>query len=599
MKSLPIFFILTVLSVSSYTQEFKEEKLYYNNGKIKEEGLLQMGQRTGTWIFYTPEGIKSAEIDYYKDMLHGLNKVYYDDGKTVMEEYNYWANQRHSWFAEYYENSLPRLKGFYHSNQKDSIWQYFYEDGKLKSEVKYKKGILEGIISFYTPKGEQTVKNGFGYIVNYHDNNMKKSEGKVENGLEHGLWTYYFPNGKKSSEGHYINGERTGTWYEWYENGNLKSEINTQSGMNIYYTYDGKKEMEGKMIDGKREETWTYWYPSGQIRSINNYKEDLRHGVQIKYYENGNKQSEIYFENGKREGPAYFWFEDGKKDIEGNFKNDLQNGLWTYWRTDGQKGNEGYFVDGKMHGIWTYWYGNGQIWKEAEYNMGVKHGKWIIYYENGNLFRKGQFENDKEIGLWKEWYDDGQLKLEGNFENGIMTGKWTGYHENGVKKSLIEYKNGLINGKSYFWFPNGKPQTFENYKIIVRESKDTPDKILIETSVLHGKYQVFNIKGIEVISGEYFQNLRNGKFVYRNENGGIIREETYKMDKPDGVWKTYYDFGRLESEVNYKNGVKEGKATYYDHRGNITFQAIYKAGRQTDILFDSSVKQGDNNPVRK
>ena len=45
--------------------------------------------------------------------------------------------------------------------------------------------------------------------------------------------------------------------------------------------------MEGTLIDSKREKSWTYWYPSWQVRSINNYVNDLRDGVQIKYYENG------------------------------------------------------------------------------------------------------------------------------------------------------------------------------------------------------------------------------------------------------------------------------------------------------------------------
>ena len=65
--------------------------------------VLHMGQKSGTWKYYSPEGKIMAETDYYKDVLHGLNKVYFPDGK-VKEEYNYWGNERHGAFVENYKD---------------------------------------------------------------------------------------------------------------------------------------------------------------------------------------------------------------------------------------------------------------------------------------------------------------------------------------------------------------------------------------------------------------------------------------------------------------------------------------------------------------
>jgi antitoxin component YwqK of YwqJK toxin-antitoxin module len=310
--------------------------------------------------------------------------------------------------------------------------------------------------------------------------------------------------------------------------------------------------------------------------------------LQTKYYENGNKQSELTYVAGVMDGEAHFWFEDGKKDIDGYFVNDLQDGLWTYWRTDGTKGNEGNYIKGKMEARWTFWYSNGKIWKEVDYTKGLKDGTWNVFYENGVQFRLGQFENDYEVGEWKEWYADGTLAMQGIYNLGVMTGTWTTWHENGEKKSEIEYKDGLIAGKNFFWYPNGKKQLEESYKLVELKSTDDFSVKTKTTSVLHGTYKTYNIREFEIISGVYSEGKRNGKFVYNNNNGGAVKVEYYKMDKPDGKWQTFYDFGPLESEVNYENGLKEGKSTYYDQKGNITFQAMYHAGRQTDILMDSN-----------
>ena len=89
---------------------------------------------------------------------------------------------------------------------------------------------------------------------------------------------------------------------------------------------------------------------------------------------------------------------------------------------------------------------------------------------------------------------------------------------------MVEYSNGLLCGRNDFWFENGKPQFEETYKIT--DSKTGEGK----TSVLHGDYKNFSIRGVEMISGTYNMGKRNGKFTYRNANGGVIKVEYYKDD---------------------------------------------------------------------
>jgi antitoxin component YwqK of YwqJK toxin-antitoxin module len=184
--------------------------------------------------------------------------------------------------------------------------------------------------------------------------------------------------------------------------------------------------------------------------------------------------------------------------------------------------------------------------------------------------------------------------MQGNYEFGTMQGKWETWHENGEKKSLIEYTDGLISGKNNFWYPNGKQQLVETYKLVEIKSEDDFSVKNKTTSVLHGAYGTYNIRGIQIISGNYENGLRNGKWVYRNNSGNIIKVENYKMDKPDGKWQTFYDFGGRDSEVNYKDGMKEGKSTYWNQKGEVIFQAIFHGNRQTDVLIDKATDLPSN-----
>jgi len=59
-------------------------------------------------------------------------------------------------------------------------------------------------------------------------------------------------------------------------------------------------------------------------------------------------------------------------------------------------------------------------------------------------------------------------------------------------------------------------------------------------------------------------DVKDGKYKLNYEDGKRIKIEG-KVDQglPEGIWRTYYSSGRLESVVNYKNGDVTGKAFFY------------------------------------
>ena len=86
-------------------------------------------------------------------------------------------------------------KGKLHGEQKS-----YYENGKLKSIVKYVQGRVDGIIA-------------------YDINGKILHESIFKNGT--GVWKFYWSNGKLSEEGHYTSWKKDGVWKKYREDGSL------------------------------------------------------------------------------------------------------------------------------------------------------------------------------------------------------------------------------------------------------------------------------------------------------------------------------------------------------------------------------------------
>ena len=88
---------------------------------------------------------------------------------------------------------------------------------------------------------------------------------------------------------------------------------------------------------------------------------------------------------------------------------------FTKWYENGQKESEIHFKYDKWHGKWTYWYENGQKMFETNFIDNKYDGKSTEWYENGQIEREGFHENGKAIGWWRFWLEDGQIDYVKNY----------------------------------------------------------------------------------------------------------------------------------------------------------------------------------------
>ena len=118
------------------------------------------------------------------------------------------------------------------------------------------------------------------------------------------------------------------------------------------------------------------------------------------------------------------------------------------------------------------------------------------------------------------------------FANGNIQAR-VNYWENGQKLSEVQYFNEKRDGSCKYWYKTGQLMS----------------------------------------SGLYKNGRMYGPFISYYENGQIQSQGNYNYNesdiysRKDGVWKYYYEDGKIESESIIKNGFEELK--FYDKEGNL------------------------------
>ena len=106
------------------------------------------------------------------------------------------------------------------------------------------------------------------------------------------------------------------------------------------------------------------------------------------------------------------------------------------------------------------------------------------------------------------------------FEDKLVTGGCIAYANgrDGLKIQWISFKKGMINGlqKGYYTeFESSldvQPILYEGY---------------IKNGEIHGSYNKYYRNGNIEIKGQHNKGLKEGKWLYYNQDGNIVREEVY------------------------------------------------------------------------
>lgn len=203
-KNIFLAFLFLAINLYSFAQD--TVSYYYEDGAIKEKGILTDGQKEGCWTYFYPDGTKNATECYQNGILLGQVKNYDFHGNLISLE-NFVDGMESDSAFYYYSSGQVKRKGVYAQGLYDGEWLTYYENGGLKQKGSYLNGMPHGQWIFYNEEGMLT-----------HEGHYKKAK-------ESGYWKIYSDKGYLELAGEMYNGKRIGVWREYNKRGKVKKTI--------------------------------------------------------------------------------------------------------------------------------------------------------------------------------------------------------------------------------------------------------------------------------------------------------------------------------------------------------------------------------------
>jgi len=195
-------------------------------------------------------------------------------------------------------------EGRFKDNVPQGVFKYYYDDGKIRSELTY------------SADGKSAA------AVNFHPNGKKMAVGQYTETKKDGHWKYYNDLETLSAEEFYQKGIRTGIWKTYYDDGKLLEECpysyGFKQGLCKQYFSDGSVKSELNFDKDKYEGAAKHYYPNGKPMLTGQLHNDLKEGVWTAFKDNGEKESEIEYSAGEAINEIYY-----DKAREAELKNEV------------------------------------------------------------------------------------------------------------------------------------------------------------------------------------------------------------------------------------------------------------------------------------
>ncbi|MFI5149977.1 MAG: hypothetical protein ACHQRM_09615 [Bacteroidia bacterium] len=345
---------------------------------------------------------------------------------------------------------------------------------------------------FWYVHRSQEFRNGLaeGLNTTFYEDGKYLSKTMYHLGERNGAATSYFNNKQIEDSSIYVDGIRHGVHKRWNADGLLMLQTTfnqgKQNGKFQSYYFNGIREEEGTYKDDNRIGTWTHYFKGGTPNIITEYlTREQRKQLKIKKGIKRPVKEVRIIPRGRRNV-----FHEPEHGYEDN-GNETQDCFTTYKYENGVKAQEGYVLNGERAGIWTWWREDGSKEKEVDYTAGV-----MITGSKDSLFY---------IGRYTSYYPGGERALEALIMN--EESKYDCRKEVNDKLQNLYYLNA--------WNEQGQP-------VITAGS---------------GYFKGKGAGGIVMSEGPVEKGLKNGSWLYRDENGNINNQGTYANGLMDGLWK--------------------------------------------------------------
>ncbi|MFZ0564758.1 MAG: hypothetical protein WAM28_00980 [Chlamydiales bacterium] len=247
------------------------------DGNLIAEIHYYKGELEGTSFYYHPNGKVWKEIPFEKNKIHGIQKIFLDDG-TLFQTADFNGGLKEGLSIRYWE---PSKVACYEQFEKGLLkeGEYFSSEEEVVSEIKKGKG-FRALFGEKELHQLQEYQNGIqeGAVKVYDEEQALAQLYSLKDGEKNGEEIYYFPGSSQPKlllnwEGGILNGPVK----TWYENGNLESQR--------------------EMSQNKKNGLLTVWYRNGALAFVEEYESD--HLIKGEYYRKGEKAPLSIVEKGR------------------------------------------------------------------------------------------------------------------------------------------------------------------------------------------------------------------------------------------------------------------------------------------------------------
>ncbi len=343
-------------------------------------------------------------------------------------------------------NGQIMAKGKVKHHQKQGIWKYWDDQGRITSTTTFRNDSANGEYVAYSQVGR--ISGRGTYLGN------KKN----------GTWLVCGSSGLVVAENHFVNDLLWGEQKSWYENGQLQERTviygDVLSDRRAWYA-NGRIKFSQPYVNGKPHGTWLS-YPEPVLptdtfpATVDEYKNGLLDGLHLSFA-GSVKTEEFHYSKGNLNGSATKWNSSGQLEVYEVYAKGQLSGMCEYYRNGILIRKVNYKSDYK-DGIETDYDRSARALVSYWYKMGALDSM-VGYYENGRKAFSRRFMVDgagKETSNYTEWDSAGVKLATGQFVSEQKVGKWTTYYPNGTVRSTTNYVDGKMNGIFTKWYPNGK-----------------------------------------------------------------------------------------------------------------------------------------------
>lgn len=294
------------------------------------------------------------------------------------------------------------------------------------------------------------------------------------------------------------------------------------------------------------------------------------------YHDNGNPKQFLEILNARANGTYCEWHENGNMSIWSTLINGvadvttiaektwLFNGPSYAWNEDGKQIAEVNYSQGVLEGMTTYFHPNGQIWKSLPYTKNQLEGTVEVYKNTGELLQLQAYSQGQKNGQSLRYWDGQGLACQEEYcTDRLQNGEY--FDQTGAL--IAEVKNG-----------NG-------YRAIFGKSNVSELQEIVD-GVLEGEVRVFNQES----DLKRVYHVRNG--IKHGEEVEYYAPYFKKSAEPQpklafywyegkiqGMVRTWYPTGNLESQKEMANNAKNGVLSAWYRDGNLMMIEQYIEGK--------------------